>query len=381
MKKNNRNFTKMTAIFFVCVALLTSCGASKTSEYIATNETKGIAGTRNIDSYKGDYASDEAYAGDSYDYGDYDYEYATEENGGTVYGEGTGDPTTEKVQNTDINTESINPEMLIYSCSMGIDVLDFEPSIDNFKAMLKQYQGFVESEDFNDGGNQSRWYDEKAEKWSTYRATVRVPSRVYDDFCNEVAELGDLRSKNASTENVSQEYSDLSTTLKIYEQKENRYLELLAKAQDEVNAVAIEEKLTGVQVEIAKLKTRMNQIKTDVAYSYVYVTINEVKEYQAEPVHTDTFGERLVNTLKDAGSGFLNFLEDLLFFLIYALPYLLLFGLGILIFVKIVKALAKAGKKRKEKKAAKKAAKLAETEPIVKPEETEKVSDDGEKKD
>ena len=379
MKKNNRNFTKMTAIFFVCVALLTSCGASKTSEYnIATNETKGIAGTRNIDSYKGDYASEEAYyAGDSYDNGD--YEASSDEMMDTVYGEDVGDPTTEKKQNTDISTESINPEMLIYSCTMGIDVLDFEPSIDNFKAMLKQYQGFVESEDFNDGGNQSRWYDEKAEKWSTYRATVRVPSRVYDDFCNEVAELGDLRSKNASTENVSQEYSDLSTTLKIYEQKENRYLELLAKAQDEVNAVAIEEKLTGVQVEIAKLKTRMNQIKTDVAYSYVYVTINEVKEYHAEPVHTDTFGERLSNTLKDAGKGFLNFLENLLFFLIYALPYLILFGLGIFLFVKIVKALANAGRKRKEKKAAKMAERMKEAEKI-KAENTDKVMKDTEDK-
>ena len=379
MKKNNRNFTKMTAIFFVCVALLTSCGASKTSEYnIATNETKGIAGSRNIDSYKGDYASEEAYyAGDSYDNGD--YEASSDEMMDTVYGEDVGDPTTEKKQNTDISTESINPEMLIYSCTMGIDVLDFEPSIDNFKAMLKQYQGFVESEDFNDGGNQSRWYDEKAEKWSTYRATVRVPSRVYDDFCNEVAELGDLRSKNASTENVSQEYSDLSTTLKIYEQKENRYLELLAKAQDEANAVAIEEKLTGVQVEIAKLKTRMNQIKTDVAYSYVYVTINEVKEYHAEPVHTDTFGERLSNTLKDAGKGFLNFLENLLFFLIYALPYLILFGLGIFLFVKIVKALANAGRKRKEKKAAKMAERMKEAEKI-KAENTDKVMKDTEDK-
>ena len=378
MKKNNRNYTKAAAVFFVCVALLTSCGASKTSEYIATNETKGIAGSRNIDSYKGDYASEEAYyAGDSYDNGD--YEASSDEMMDTVYGEDVGDPTTEKKQNTDISTESINPEMLIYSCTMGIDVLDFEPSIDNFKAMLKQYQGFVESEDFNDGGNQSRWYDEKAEKWSTYRATVRVPSRVYDDFCNEVAELGDLRSKNASTENVSQEYSDLSTTLKIYEQKENRYLELLAKAQDEVNAVAIEEKLTGVQVEIAKLKTRMNQIKTDVAYSYVYVTINEVKEYHAEPVHTDTFGERLSNTLKDAGKGFLNFLENLLFFLIYALPYLILFGLGIFLFVKIVKALANAGRKRKEKKAAKMAERMKEAEKI-KAENTDKVMKDTEDK-
>ena len=379
MKKNNRNYTKAAAVFFVCMALLTSCGAPKfemASDMAYTNSSA----SRGV---QADYKSKtEGAAYENYDNGAALGDYASEaagEKGGTVYGEETADPQTEKVQNTDISTESINAEMLIYSCTMGIDVLDFDPSVENFRAMLKQYQGFVESEDFNDGGNMSRWYDEKAEKWSTYRATVRVPSRVYDDFCNEVAGLGDLRSKNASAENVSQEYSDLSTTLKIYEQKENRYLELLAKAQDEANAVAIEEKLTGVQVEIAKLKTRMNQIKTDVAYSYVYVTINEVKEYHAEPVHTDTFGERLSNTLKDAGKGFLNFLENLLFFLIYALPYLILFGLGIFLFVKIVKALANAGRKRKEKKAAKMAERMKEAEKI-KAENTDKVMKDTEDK-
>ena len=375
MKKNNRNYTKAAAVFLVCVALLTSCGAPKfemASDMAYTNSTN----SRGI---QADYKSKTEGAAYEAGYSDEEYASETADDAGTVYGEGTNDDTTAKVQNTDISTESINAEMLIYSCTMGIDVLDFDPSVENFKAMLKQYQGFVESEDFNDGGNMSRWYDEKAEKWSTYRATVRVPSRVYDDFCNEVAGLGDLRSKNASAENVSQEYSDLSTTLKIYEQKENRYLELLAKAQDEVNAVAIEEKLTGVQVEIAKLKTRMNQIKTDVAYSYVYVTINEVKEYQAEPVHTDTFGERLSNTLKDAGKGFLNFLENLLFFLIYALPYLILFGIGIFLFVKIVKALANAGRKRKEKKAAKMAERMKEAEKI-KAENTDKVMKDTEDK-
>ncbi len=375
MKKNNRNYTKAAAVFLVCMALLTSCGAPKfemASDMAYTNSTN----SRGI---QADYKSKTEGAAYEAGYSDEEYASETADDAGTVYGEGTNDDTTAKVQNTDISTESINAEMLIYSCTMGIDVLDFDPSVENFKAMLKQYQGFVESEDFNDGGNMSRWYDEKAEKWSTYRATVRVPSRVYDDFCNEVAGLGDLRSKNASAENVSQEYSDLSTTLKIYEQKENRYLELLAKAQDEANAVAIEEKLTGVQVEIAKLKTRMNQIKTDVAYSYVYVTINEVKEYHAEPVHTDTFGERLSNTLKDAGKGFLNFLENLLFFLIYALPYLILFGLGIFLFVKIVKALANAGRKRKEKKAAKMAERMKEAEKI-KAENTDKVMKDTEDK-
>ncbi|MBP0961545.1 MAG: DUF4349 domain-containing protein [Oscillospiraceae bacterium] len=371
---------KALFIFLICVSLLTSCGSKEyaTSDMAYTNSTNTQGIQANYKSKTDGAAYEAEYGGDDYyeDYGDYAAEAA---NDNTVYGEGTNDDVTAKVQNTDISTDSINTEMLVYSCSMGIDVLEFDPAIESFRATLKQYQGFVESEQFNDGGNSSRWYDKDAQKWCTYQATVRVPSRVYDDFCSQISELGDLRSKNASAENVSQEYSDLSTTLKIYEQKENRYLELLAKAQDEVNAVAIEEKLTSVQIEIAKLKTRMNQIKTDVAYSYVYVTINEVKEYQAEPVHTDTFGERLANTLKDAGQGFLNFLENLLFFLIYAVPYLLLIGLGLFLFVKIVKALAAANSRRKEKKAAKKAAKLKEAE-AQKAENTESVMKDTEEK-
>lgn len=344
--KNFKNFrTKALAVFLVCTALLTSCGASSKNDMQMTS-TESAAGN-----FKG-VANDEAYSEDYYYESDnvdgfYENGYAEESesvNGDTVYAE---EADTKK---NDVSGSNIDREMLVYSCTMNVDVLDFENASEQFKTKLNQYQGFIESENLSDGGSTGRWYNEDEQKWHTYTATVRVPSRVYEDFCTAVAELGDLRNKNASVENVSQEYHDLSTTLDIYEKKEDRYLEMLANAKDEVNAVAIEDKLTSIQVEIAKLKTRMNQIKTDVAYSYVYVTISEVKEYQAEPVHKDTFGQRLGNTLKDAGSGFLNFLEGLLFLIIYMFPYLLLLGLAVFVFVKIVKAVKKVRKNRKDKK-------------------------------
>lgn len=342
---------KILLISLICTALLTSCGSSKYSESAAPyNALNGAHGIFDSKGYSSDSAAtyEEAASEDGY--------YAADN---TVYAE-TDDPQTEKAQTPNVNSESIDRDMLVYSCTMGVDVLEFDSAVDKFRGRIEQYQGFVESERFSDGGSSSRWYDENEQKWSTYTATVRVPSRVYEDFCNAFAELGDLRSKNASVQNVSQEYHDLSTTLAIYEQKEERYLEMLSKAKDEANAVAVEDKLTDIQVEIAKLKTRMNQIKTDVAYSYVYVTINEVKEYQAEPVHNDTFGERLVNTLKDAGTGFLEFLEALLFFLIYAFPYVLVFGLIIAGLVKLVKTVRTRKKAKEEKKAAVKAENVKE---------------------
>jgi len=340
MKKMRNNKVKAAAVLIACTALLTACGTSMKSaepQMAFSSDSKNLFSNGAV-SY--DSAASDSY---SYDDGGY-YEETAAVNDSVVYAAEADDK-----KQAGVSGESIKREMLVYSCTMNVDVLDFDGASEEFKTKLEQYQGFIETENLSDGSSYSRYYDEDEEKWHKYTATVRVPSRVYDDFCNAVSELGDLRSKNASVENVSQEYSDLSTTLEIYEKKEDRYLEMLSKAKDEANAVAIEDKLTDIQVEIAKIKTRMSQIKTDVAYSYVYVTISEVKEYQAVPVKKDTFGQRLVNTLKNAGSGFLGFLEGLLFLLIYAVPYLVLLGIAGFVFVKIVKALKKAADKRKKK--------------------------------
>lgn len=249
-------------------------------------------------------------------------------------------------ESSSLSADAIQKEMLVYSCNMVVDTLDFDTSLNSFKNTLEMYGGFIENENFSDGGSNGRWYYEDEEKWKGYSATVRIPSKNYDAFCNSAGDLGDLRSKTSNVENLSQEYSDLSTTLEIYEAKEQRYIALLADITEDEYAVEIERELTDIQIKIANIKTRMNQISTDVAYSYVYFTLNEVKEYVSEPVKTDTFLDRLGNTLSNAGSGFLVFLEGLLFFLIYTVPYLLLIGIVVFVVVKVVR-------KRRAKKLAK----------------------------
>lgn len=231
----------------------------------------------------------------------------------------------------------ISREMLVYSCSMNIDTLDFASTVDGFRALLDQYGGFIETENYGDGGAYGRWYSETAEKWQSYSATVRVPSRNYDAFCNSTGTLGDLRSKNASVQNLSSEYNDLSTTLEIYEAKEERYIALLAGITEDEYAVAVERELTNLQIDIARIKSRMNKISMDVSYSYVYITINEVKRYVSEPVVTDTFFDRLKNTVSDTWIGFVEFWESLLFWIIGILPYLVLIALLVFILFVILK--------------------------------------------
>ena len=124
---------------------------------------------------------------------------------------------------------------------------------------------------------------------------------------------------------------------------------MLAEIDDKATAIAVENELTNIQIEISKLATRMNEIQTDVAYSYVHLTINEVREYvedEPDEEEPDTFFTRLKNTVSSSAKGFLSVMESLLFALIYLLPHAIVIGLFVFAIVSIVKFF----KKRKMKK-------------------------------
>lgn len=240
----------------------------------------------------------------------------------------------------------INLEMLVYKCSMNIDVLEFDKAVADFRSLLETYGGFVENETYSDDQGTVNYYRKDQQVWHNYDATVRVPSKNYKSFTEGVSGIGDLRNRVAKVENVSTEYRDAKTTLAIYEAKQERYLKLLATIEDEAYAIEVERELTNIEIEIATLKTRMAQIETDVAYSYVDVRIHEVKEYQAEPVKTDTFAQRLNSVFHDSWNSFFGYAEKSIFVLVYLLPYIIIMGLCTLIVLLILQKKYRIFKKK-----------------------------------
>ncbi|MBO5571886.1 MAG: DUF4349 domain-containing protein [Ruminococcus sp.] len=317
----------IAALAMAGVCLLSSCGDSaKMSNAFKSDTAQNVNGDYSADYYE---SPEEAAA-----------EAESSDNSGD-----TAEPMSYKQS----DVKAINPQMLVYSCDMSIDVLEFEQALDRFHGLIDKYKGFIESETYSDGGSSSQWKYTDDKKWKTLNAVIRIPSADYDAFCSDAEEIGDMRRKNASVQNLTTEYSDLKTTLSIYEAKEKRYLDLLKDITDEKEAISVESELTNIQIEIAKLKTRMNNIENDVAYSYINLTLNEVREYTAEPVveKTDTFGQRLKNTVARTWNGFLGFLERLLFFIIEIFPYLIVFGIIIFIVVKLKKLFSKSNAKKK----------------------------------
>lgn len=237
-----------------------------------------------------------------------------------------GEPAADENNTDPGNAPKINTDMLVYTCNLSIDTLNFDQSVQTFHNMLTNAGGFVQNENYSDGQTSTSYYIEDSKKNKLYTATVRVPHDKYSDFLNGADQLGDVRSKSSNVQNVGQEYTDLNTSLSIYEAKEKRYIKMLSTITDDNQAINIEKELTELQVKIATIKTRMNQIQTDVDYSTIEIRIHEVEKYEEQkaPEKTDTFFQRLGKTVKDTWKYFLVFLETMLFFVIRVAPYMIL---------------------------------------------------------
>ncbi len=241
----------------------------------------------------------------------------------------------------------LDKEMLVYRGELSIDTLDFDTSVNDFKTLLNQKGGFVESESYSDSYSTSGYYAvDNNRKHNLYYATVRVPSTEYDAIINAATTLGDVRSRCSDATNVTQQYSTYKSQLEIYEAEYARYLTLLESATDDEYALQIENELFDIQMEIARLKSGITNIENDVAYSYIDITIKEVKEYEEDPEPTDTFGNRFKNTCRQSWQSFLKFLENTLFFVIRNI-----YGIVVIVVIIIViKALIKKRKAKRNRK-------------------------------
>lgn len=246
-------------------------------------------------------------------------ESSTAEEGNTV------ETAKEKVEGSQsANQQTVTKEMLVYRGQIEIDTLEFDRSVENFKQLLDQVGGFVEKENYSDEGERYDDYYavEETEKHNYYTATIRVPSSEYNTVMDGAGNLGDVRSKTSNVQNVTQQYGTYQSQIKIYEAEYQRYLKLLEKASEDQYALEIEQKLFDLQVKIAEIKSSITNLETDVAYSYISITLTEVHKYQKRPEKTDTFLDRLIKTCKNSWNVFLFLIEKILFCIIYTWYYI-----------------------------------------------------------
>lgn len=240
-------------------------------------------------------------------------------------------------------------EKLVYTCSMSIESKDYAGSLLYVKNMISEYGGIIQSEDESD--NAYMWYyDSFTKENGTQRITIecRVPSSKYFEF---IAALNDINteakvvSKRSDVQNITQKYNDTNVQIEALKIQEDRLLQMLENAETIQDMLAIESRLTDVQTQLNLYTNKKSSMDLDVAYSYVSIKISEVVDY-SKPVDDSTFFSRMKNVFFDVCDFTAELFEEVLTFIMYAIPVLILVGYPITVVIRVCIKLVKRYKEK-----------------------------------
>jgi len=155
---------------------------------------------------------------------------------------------------------------------------------------------------------------------------VRVPQAELTSALAEVKRLGrGTGSERITSDDVTDEYIDLSARISGQEKLEQQYLEILKHAESVKDALEVQKQLSEVRTEIERLRGRAQLIEKETTYSTLTVHLSPAVPQVA--VSRVTIGGTFRRAWIDALAFSADLLEGGIRLAAFAIPILLLLGL------------------------------------------------------
>lgn len=184
--------------------------------------------------------------------------------------------------------DAVTPK-LIRTADLRFQVKDINLSGETIEKLAGVYKAYVSNASMN-----STNYE------ANNTLTIRVPNAQFDALLKEISkESIFMERKNVSTQDVTEEFIDITARLKTKKEVEARYIDILRnKAKTVEDVLKAEEQIRIIREEIEAREGRLNYLSNQVSYSTITVQIFEQVEYHESPQElTESFGSK-------AGSGF-----------------------------------------------------------------------------
>lgn len=163
--------------------------------------------------------------------------------------------------------------------------------------------------------------------------TIKVPKAYFDTMMDTIASTAAfVEYENITTQDVTEEFMDISARLKTKQEVKKRYEHVLRKRAVTVEDILLtEDKLRIIQEEIEAAQGRLKYLTDKVSFSTIHVDLYETVSYKNEP---DSYTKTFVDKAKNGFSNGWSIVEVFVLGLITIWPLLLIGGL-IWVFVSV----------------------------------------------
>ena len=173
---------------------------------------------------------------------------------------------------------------IIKTVNTTVRTEDYDGYITALKSVTDTLGGYYSSASFRDNS------------YSSYKSriatiVIRVPADKLDSFISSLSEGGSVISYYENVDDVTAQYIDIDSRIRVLEAEEVSLLAILEKTETVEQMLAVRSVLTSVQSDLASLKAQKNALASKIAYSTVNLTVEEVAKLA--PAEDASFWEEL----------------------------------------------------------------------------------------
>ncbi len=203
---------------------------------------------------------------------------------------------------------------LIKNASVTFETGNIGKTREEITKLCHELNGFIATENHDNYQDRLR-----------YEQVIRLPEKKFDAFIERLENSGyNLKNKNISTQDVTEEFIDVEARLKTKKDLELRYRDLLKFAKTVPEMISIEGQIENVRSDIESMEGRLNYLRNQVALSTITLSYYEMTAVDFG------FASKFITSLK-------NGWDNLMFFVIAIMsiwPFIILSGVILYILIR-----------------------------------------------
>lgn len=210
--------------------------------------------------------------------------------------------------------DSMPAAMIIRTGTASLEVDSLGSGIAAIRVLAASLGGYVANTSMQAGNAQ------------VHSATLqlRLPSARFDDALAALKPIGKLESSNVNTEDVGEEYVDVSAQVANGRRLEQRLVQILATRTGKLSDVlAVERELARVRGEIDRQEGRLRYLRAHTAMSTLAITVHEPLPL----VGQQGSGSVIAESFRQAWRNFVSFVASFIAALGTLVPLTVLLGL------------------------------------------------------
>ena len=205
---------------------------------------------------------------------------------------------------------------LILNANLTLETQDFDKASADIEKMAADAGGYLELSSLSgDAGSRHASY------------VLRIPQEKFEAFYEQLGSSVHVVYSSRSSEDVTEQYTDIETRLATLTTKHERLLALLDQADKMEDIISLENALADCEYEIDSLTGSKRHYDDLVGFSTFYVDLEEVQTLTATPEGSG-FGAQLTQAAKTGTRGLVDAVRALIVGAVMFWPVILLAAVG-----------------------------------------------------